>query len=96
MMKRLMTIGLIVACHVGAFVAIYFGRIVGVPLCGSDTILFVVPFVAAATAYAAVLVRMIRTRKSWTRGLLVAILSLLAGVISSGIGMMIAFNLWGT
>ena len=95
MQKRLMTIGLILTCHIGVFVAIYFGRLNGVAMCGSDITLFGIPFVAAAAAYAAILARMIKTHNVWMRRLLVAVIVLVAGVISSTIGMTIAFNLWG-
>ena len=95
-MKRLMTIGLIFVCHAAAFVAIYFGRVKDMAMCGSDITLFVIPFVAAVAAYAAVFARIIKVQRVWTRGLLVMVASVLTGVFSTEIGMTIAFNLLGT
>ena len=96
MTKSLMTIGLILACQAASIVAIYFGRIKDMAACGSDITLFVIPFVVAVAAYATVLVRMIRFQHFWAKGLLVAMLSLVAGAVAESIGMAIAFNLWGT
>ncbi len=95
-MKRLMATGLILVCHAAVFVGIYFGRINGLVMCGSDIALFVIPFVVATAAYAAVFFRMIQTQNVWTRGMLVAIICSVAGAISTIVGMAIAFNLWGT
>lgn len=90
-----MIIGLILACHAAVFVTIYFGRIRSVVLCGSDIILFAIPFVVATVAYAAVYAKMIRVQNMWTRRLLVAVASLATCAISTEIGMVIAFNSWG-
>lgn len=92
MIRRIMTIGSIAACHAGAFIAIYFGRFTKVPICGSDVALFIIPFFAAAAAYSTVFFRIINIHNLWARGFLVIITSLLCGVISTAIGMTIAFN----
>lgn len=95
-MKRLMAIGSILLCHAAVFVAIYFGRVSNVPLCGSDFTLFVVPFVSAAAAYTAVFARLFKTQTFWRRCALVLMASAVAAMLSTAVGMTIAFNLWGT
>ena len=96
MMKRLMTIGLIFLCHAALFVAIYFGRLNRVALCGSDVTLFTIPFVAAVAAYATVLAKIIKTRNLWMRWVLAMIAGIITGAASMTTGMTIAFNQWGT
>jgi hypothetical protein len=95
-MNRLIPITLILVCHVAAFVALYFGLIKGVALCGSEIVVFDIPFLVAVMAYAVVFARIIRTHTLWTRGLFILLASMAAGVISAIIGMIIAFNTWGT
>ena len=78
MIKRLMAIGLILLCHVTLFIIVYFGRIKGVVVCGSDITLFVIPFALAFSAFSTVFARIIKTQQLWTRALLVIIASLIA------------------
>ena len=96
MVVKWMTVGLILLCHATAFVAIYAGRVNGAALCGSDVTLFVVPLVVAGLAYATVFLRVIKTRTLFSRVLLAMVAGLVVGIVSAGIGMLIAFNLWGT
>lgn len=96
MIKRLIAIGLILVCHVVLFVAVYFGRVKGVTICGSDITLFIIPFVIAFAAFAIVFARMIKTKQLRAHGLLVIIASIISGTVSTVTGMTIAFNLWGT
>ena len=96
MMKTLMIIVLIMACHSGAFVAIYFGRVSRVEVCRSDLVLFVIPFAAAAAACAVALTQLIKTPSAETRWFLILAASLGCAAVSTVIGMTIAFNQWGT
>ena len=95
-MKRLMIIALIFACHVAAFALLYFGRVRSVAICGSDFVLFAIPFGLAATAYAVVFANVIKVQNVWARRLLIAFASLGTGAMSAGIGMVVAFSWWGT
>jgi len=65
-------------------------------MCGSDILLFAIPFIVAGAAYAAVFVKMLRLEKAWARWLVVTLASLGASAVSLAIGMAIAFNLEGT
>ena len=96
MMKRWRTIILIVACHVAAFAAIYFGRVNRVAICMSDFILMSVPFGLAVTAYAVALFRTDIAKGVWKRRLVATISGIGLGFLSESGGMLIAFNTWGT
>lgn len=95
-MKQIMAIGVILACHASAFIAMYYGRLHHFPLCGSDIFLIYAPLIFAVTAYASVYRTAIHTRYKWLHWVLVLGASAFSGIVSMAIGMTFAFNQWGT
>jgi putative effector of murein hydrolase LrgA (UPF0299 family) len=95
-LRRLILLGVILVCHAGASVAIYYGLQQGIALCRSNLILFDVPYVVAVFAYAMIYARIIRAQNIWLQRLLVFGASILTGFISGYLGTFISFNVWGT
>ena len=89
-------IGAIFVAHIVLFTLMYYGRIQGLSLCGSDSILFGFPFLMATAAYTKVIAGMINAKKRWHRMLFIGFVVAWIGAVSAVAGMSVAFTLLGT
>ena len=95
-MKYMIAATVVFAAHVTLFVAAYYGRTRGYPLFGSDLILFGLPFLLAAAAYAGIAISWARGIQKQTCGLNIFAGAVLLAGVSALSGMTVAFNLMGT
>jgi len=82
--------------HVATFILIYFGRTKGIPIAQSDILLFAAPSILAAAGYFYYYSQIIPNNGFKERLVLICVSSLTTASASLLVGMMVAFNMWGT